>query len=348
MNLQVRKVVLHIGAGKCGSSALQEYLSKSVTHRTTSGETLAYGVLNTDGKILTGATITERALSSMFQYVTSTAFTAVENKMFGRNLLSSLQTLNCDVLVLSFEGWIYEAGDAKKHITNFGGLDIEVLMYVRAPAQWVNSAWWQWGAWSDLSFGEWLDEELSRTFWSRYIECWNELGFVTNIVVRLLPENVLEDFCDLYAIEYRPGETMSSNVSLAGSVQRFLQRHRELRPSPHISRIEFSLARHLSAGRSAWVIDPDNLSVIIEATQEYNRQLMHWLDHEQIECLKKDRSWWHAGYYDNRQVETPNERPVSNGETDALLLDAIKAIHEAEVSILALKKEIRQLKNSES
>jgi len=338
----VRKVVLHIGAGKCGSSALQEYLSKSVFHQTTAGETLAYGVLKADGDILTGATVTEQALSSMFQYRTSASFTAAKDDVFNLNLLESLKTIDCDVLVLSFEGWIYEAAEAQLAIGNFGEIDAEVLVYVRPPAQWLNSAWWQWGAWSDKPFKSWLDEVLPQVVWEKYISSWSQLAFVNSMVVRLLPVNIVQDFCDNYAIDYRASEAVTSNVSLPGTVQRFLQKYRELRPSPHVSRIEFSLARHLSAGRSAWVIDAESLSGVIAATREPNRRLTQWLSEDQAESLATNRAWWEEGYYDDLPLESPEATQLSHEETDALLLDAVKAIHEAEVTILALKKKIRE------
>jgi len=56
----ISKAVLHIGAGKCGSSALQEYLSKSIDLRDKENKSVVYGVLLPGGEIVTGEKVTDQ------------------------------------------------------------------------------------------------------------------------------------------------------------------------------------------------------------------------------------------------------------------------------------------------
>ncbi len=339
----VQKVILHIGAGKCGSSALQQFLSENGSFVTEEGRSYVYGVLQSDGSVLTGADVRERALSSVFGYMPSASFTAADPVPFAGNFYNALKHIQCDVLVLSFEGWIYEAVEAGVCLHHINGIDAEVLMYIRPPVEWINSAWWQWGAWSDTSFSEWLDETIGKTHWHEFIQQWSAINVVSKTTVRLLPSDVVADFCDQHVIEYSPVDNARTNVSLSAALQRFLQNHRDLRPSPHVSRIEFSLSRHLPGGRSAWVIDTPYLNDILNKTREPNQCLRQWLAPAQYQRLEDDPAWWSEQHYDTRVIESPDVQPLSATEMDTLLYEAVNALHQAEADILSLKKEIRRL-----
>src|SRR5262249_46899346 len=145
---------------------------------------------------------------------------------------------------LSNEGWGNEYAEfAEQRLLERLDIDAEIVLYVRPQVAWCNSAWWQWGAWNRNTFARWLDKQLMRIQWETIRAGWQAVPGVRAVHVRLLPEDILADFCALVGLDPLPPAVI--NASLPEPVLRLFQRHRELRGGPHESALEFSIARHL-------------------------------------------------------------------------------------------------------
>ena len=341
-----KKLLLHIGAGKCGSSALQEYLSINNILMTDQGSTVSYATIGPGGEITAGEAVSEKALSSVFQYSSSVGLSKVSNDSFhAETFAQSLEKIDADVVVLSCEGWINEPHHSKD-IFAFNDFDIEVLVYVRAPLEWLNSAWWQWGAWSGVEFSNWLNRTEASTYWINAIEKWVSHEFVNKIHVRLLPEDIIGDFLDLLSIKRDISlSSNQSNNSLPSSVLRFFQSHEELRPTPHESEIDFSLSRRLSGIRSRpdWVIDIPEVIGVLDRTKKTNLSLQAYMQKSELDKMNLDPSWWDVGHYSKKIVSEPERKALPVKALDKIAYEALVSLHSAELEILQLKRELRKV-----
>ncbi len=155
------KILLHVGMPKCGSSALQSYLSSTEFEKATAGRS-KYVALHDDGKVLVGDALFRRAAVSSYGYVTShsTYDSFAADRKLQRNALAIFKELSqeADTIVLSSEGWgTAPQALAEDSIFSAAGYEVNVIAYVRPQIEWLNTAWWQWGAWADVPFSRWLN-----------------------------------------------------------------------------------------------------------------------------------------------------------------------------------------------
>ena len=346
--MSISKAILHIGAGKCGSSALQEYLSKSVDLRDRENRIVQYGVLLSGGRIATGEKVREQALSSVFQYASSTNLPDLQSSYSLAETLKSLDEISADTLILSCESWINDPEIAEELLTWLSHCEVDIVAYVRPPVLWLNSAWWQWGAWSSAEFEHWINVNESMSYWSSYIKRWETVSFINKISVRLLASDIVSDFLNLNGIREAAADGSQqgrfSNVSLPGSVLRVYQKYPELRPSPHESKIDFSLSRHLKEIEQSadWVISNDKVQEIIENTLPYNEQLKGYLDSSQLDYFNSDTHWWSADAY-QKHADTPSKREITEEETREIVVNSLYSLHRAEQEIISLKKQLRKV-----
>jgi len=49
--------------------------------------------------------------------------------------------------------------------------DVELIAFVRPQVKWINSAWWQWGAWdANNDFESWLETAIGACQWFNYLK----------------------------------------------------------------------------------------------------------------------------------------------------------------------------------
>lgn len=346
--MTIARVILHIGAGKCGSSALQEYLSQSIDLKDSKNNKAVYGVLRPDGTIITRKEVSELALKSVFQYASSPNLKNIKGSDAAENSLKSLKTIDADTLILSSEGWINDPEAAAERLNWLKPYDVEIVTYVRPPVLWLNSAWWQWGAWSNVDFDRWINSSESMTYWSVYLKRWESLPFINKTSVRLLPKNIVTDFLTLTDLHESSTansklETVS-NVSLPGSVLRVYQKYRELRPSPHESNIDFSLSRRLSGIKQSpdWVIDAEKIAAIIGNTKVHNEELKGYFDATQLASFTSDSRWWSADAFQTQAVIS-SERKITEDEMQEIVVHSFHSLHRAELEIIDLKDKLRKM-----
>lgn len=324
--------VLHIGASKCGSSALQKFLSLNKEKLAGNNKNYRYTVIDKEGHIRTGAAILRRAQASAHGYVSSTGAGAIVKLMksdlagLKRKLRASIG--NADP-ILSYEGWYFEhqAFDRRNILPELG-ITAHVVFYVRPQVEFMNSAWWQWGAWMNKPFDEWFSWQLGRVRWAQYVHAWKQVTGVEKVTVRLLPENIVTDFKDLLGISCTDTDVTVSNKSLPGVLLRVMQRNPELRSDAHFSRIDFILDEHFRdlTGQTPWVLNEGNVELILNTTRASNAELLSLLEDDQKELFRGDSRWWKANCYANRTAESPTPQPSPDPELERYLVRALQII----------------------
>lgn len=335
--------ILHVGFGKCGSSALQTALSASPSLLDSKGRPVEYVALRPEG-VLRRSDLAKAARRSAFGYESSVAARALadcsdEDLASKAQVLAELAGDDEGRVIISNEGWINQRSMFDETgLLPALGLECEVVVYARPPVEWINSAWWQWGAWTGATFGHWLNGTLGKVKWADLVEPWRNVPGIKKVTVRLLPRDVVSDFCGLAGVS--PPTGVGANASLPGSVLRLYQRHSELRPGPHSSAIDFILARNLwqSEGKTPWVIGPETVEQIIEATQNSNTALLDYLEPDSREIMRCDPRWWDAEAYRGYDAEPPGGQPADAESVDALAAEALQRIFE-------LDKDNRRLRN---
>lgn len=320
---------------------MQTYLSSPDFGQVTQGR-CAYLALKDDGRVLSGETLLHQARLSPYGYAASVranAVAAFDPQQMSKACASLYQLgEKHDWLVLSCEAW----GPAAQHFANDGlfadpAFEIHLLAYVRPQIEWINSAWWQWGAWTHLKPRQWINRERKKALWYSLLRQWADKPWVKSLTVRLLDGDIVQD-C-MSHLGYQVSKQPRINQSLPAIVLRLFQRHPHLRPGPHASAIEFVLARHLNlkTKKTPWIMDPVLTSELIDFFCEDNEKLAQMLSSQQREQLLSDPRWWQADYYQQRLIDKAFAERINVNELEQFAVAAIDTINNLELEVRELR-----------
>jgi len=184
--------ILHIGADKCGSSSIQTFLSRHHSLKTGPKRSdLNYACICKKGFKI-DAQIDKRLKRSIRGYINSLdTYKLVELSSQGQQSIQEAVTGITSDLIFSCEGWLRALGQAKEFNTLLqlvappdSNRDVELIAFVRPQVKWINSAWWQWGAWdANNDFESWLETAIGACQWFNYLKQAKNFPAVTQITV---------------------------------------------------------------------------------------------------------------------------------------------------------------------
>lgn len=179
-----RKIILHIGAGKTGSTAIQNFLSLNADALRKAGIVIPDGDLNLTGEIHGNhVPAMQRLLSKpgSGRRKLEAAIRDIHERTDGATILISAENLVAQVAAPSlFEGL------AKDH-------DIEVILYIRRQDDFLLSGWQQWHAKVRDDFWAWLIAVVGSTAdWRAYLIRWEKVIPRDKIKVRLFDRKKME------------------------------------------------------------------------------------------------------------------------------------------------------------
>jgi hypothetical protein len=218
------------------------------------------------------------------------------------------------------------------------GSRVMVVLYVRPQVSWLNSAWWQWGAWSGVDLATWLNRSLASANWFTIAQRWLTVPGVEDLRIRLATKDIVADFASMIGCDMKPGPRL--NGSLDGSILRLFQKRRELRPGPHDSLIDVVLSRRLgglSQTGAPWVIDADRTADLIRHFEASNKDLLELLEPDVRTEMLNDPSWWYPAAYSNKKVEDHSGRQLTPSEVEDLAVKAIQALMSVEAELARLR-----------
>ncbi len=325
-----KRTFIHIGAPKCGSSAVQTALSAQPRFES-DGARLAYAALTPDGALLCGPELADVASRSAYRYAASASAQAIAANG-DLDQLAAACAAEGDMLILSSEIWFYEADIFRQtRLLERLGLSATIVAYVRPQADYLNAAWWQWGAWGAHPFDIWIKaKQIQRTYWASILEDWRTVPGVIDVQARLLNAgDVVDDFYALLGA--RAPKRVRANRSLPGPVLRLMQHHRHLRARPEASAIDFILERHLKLDApTPWVIKPDLVEHIVKSCAEDNARLRSMLSPAQQTLMDEDARWRDPKAYAEKIAEPPGPVPLDGAEMGALAAALVEALQDAE------------------
>ena len=343
--------ILHIGTGKAGSSALQTALSK--TPKLSSGNygNVRYISIEKDGKVLHGARLKRLANATPYGYLSSCMFAELQNlihrKESIRRALRNITKDGTDTLILSQEGWARQGAEIGRidPFTKFDMRVIQVIAYIRNPVEWINSAWWQWGAW-EYPLDKYIEQMIALI--NRDYECfknWSSYAGRDRFRLKPLPKDIIGDVAHFLRTD-EIKKDIKTNVSLPAEILLFFYKHRELRSKAHDPSLDFIISKyfrfddpsHYSA--TPWVLSKENIKLIIDKTKESNQRLAEFMDKETAEEFLSDQRWWNEETFLQKRRENIDKAKLSYETLERILVDSLKAIKKLGNENWKLKREI--------
>ena len=321
-----KKIILHVGFDKVGSSALQKFLSQSSL-----GRDFKYLVINERSDIKHGNSLNAFSKKIERGYMTSSPNVALNSDLNTLEHKINAITFQGEIPILSCEGWArnsekFESSGFFEKINRRA----TIVFYIRPQVEWLNSAWWQWFNWHP-KFD--TPEDYFNTLgvysmdWECFISKWERVSGVEKVIVRLLPNNIIEDFTTLFDITYSSDiNNTKNNVSLSAPILKFLNENKELR-TVHDSKIDWQLAKFFHFEDPApWVLSASLINQIISLFKDSNSMIIERLDEDMRQAMLADERWWNATVYEDKLYENIKELAFMEDEKSEMLLQAIKAL----------------------
>ena len=193
------RLILHIGANKTGSSAIQSFLR--LNHRALG----AAGVLVPDRELGTSAKVTGEHVFAFQEFINTSNRAALETRV--RALVNSgAKTVICSAENLS-------NGANFQFFNKFlSGLNCKIVLYIRRQDELLTSSWQQWNSKRETDLNAWLLLALQRLgHWNRCIDGWETVSAPGSVAVRvfqradLVKNDVVDDFIEACGLEEPAG-----------------------------------------------------------------------------------------------------------------------------------------------
>jgi len=340
----VKNLFLHLGLPKCGSSSIQSAFSLCSAHLDHDGDPLRYIAIG-KGRVLSPELVKERAQRNVSGYKSSAAAEILVCRPQRSKQQASrfFKEQSGASLFLSNEGWAQAFSlpgfweEINDLIEVCSPIKTTMIVVVRPPVEWINSAWWQWGAWqSEPNFERWFQVMLKSLQWHHTLNIVKERFPGVELRVLPLKPTLLTDIsvlCGLEATAFASVDRVA-NSSLPAVVLRLYQAFPELRPGPHSSGMDFSILHALgdhSAGfqRAPWVINRDLIQQILTHTKASSQALLAWMSERDAGAVMEDPRWWSTDAYQDREYEHPQMQGHSSELANyaKLITTAYRALH---------------------
>lgn len=325
--MRSQEMLLHIGAPKCGSSALQTALSQQpvIQPNDPSAPTYVYWAYSGLSGLLEGRALQNVARNSPFGYANADGLGNPKgNARPIAALAAALQDIQHsatpgEIPILSAEPWIGHSGRFSKALNSIESPpSITAMAYVRPPATWANSAWWQWGAWIGSEQNEWLKGRSKPTSWASRLRNWPSVCAIKTVNAYMADRDIVAHFYERLGAPLPKRKPVNSTLS--HDLLQFLLRNRAFRPSAHTAQVEFVLARHVSFSgpKPPFALNREVLQYILDNTAAENDALKEFLSADELARMENNADWWHLEAYEERLTQAEN---MPSDDPDRLIAD---------------------------
>lgn len=340
------RCILHIGAPKCGSSALQAALTAAPDHRDNAGQRYRY--------VGTGTVDSGTAQARIYPLYGGVVRRLGRASEFGYSCWPNLRSASLphsgpadpvwDVLervmqtasqhdhvpILSNEGWLGAYAAFGAGFLAEPGRRADVVAFVRPPLDWMNAAYWQWGVWTGYGFRDWLRLSGMRYALGAQLAGWAAQPSVT-LHVGPSGQDVVAGFGQRFGLKLLGGQAVNSAASPAFIGLQL--RHRRFRRDGHDSAVEFVLQRWCGryTTRKPWAILPDDIADLQAESAADVAVLLAVCAPGDAQALLQDPRWLSSDPYHSRTP--PASLPAQLEDREGLaelhraLLDGVRSAH---------------------
>ena len=325
-------IVLHVGAPKAGSSALQYDLTRDPRRPVPGrpGVSSEYVAIDAGGTLLRGDALDAFASLYASRYCASAGLEALVEPGPERleNTVAGLRAMRAEgtIPVLSYELWLQSPVERIHRFTAALEAPVHVVVYVRDPVSWLRSLFWQRSKRLDRPLADWIEEFGVWCRWAEHVARWQAAPGVVHVDVRLADRSVPHDFAAALGFA-PPRDDVRHNPSLPGEMARFVVRH-SLSPELHISEAKFAWCRWTAAAGVDRAFDPppatfdaDVIRMIIERTSAASAALLPLCDDDVRSRIVADARWWSSDP-EVHACPPPRHPPAAPVEEADRLLDA--------------------------
>lgn len=331
----MKRIVLHIGSAKCGSSSLQNFFSYNFTsprpHRNDNGQTVAYAAI-TKNHLLVGDELLQLAERSPFQSVASVPLRSVKKEVLDARISELvLFSKNIDIIILSCEGWAQEAYHANASAFQKLGVPIDFIFVTRPPVDLLNSGWWQWGAWSGLSVENWCKQNIGIAKFFDALSGWNSLYPRSEKKLIDLSQDPVHQAIRFLGFEPNnfPKSKVVNRATNADLLKHLIRNRYIYGRGVHKPGIEFYLNSilNLTEKRPPHVISLEVAKYIISECSDSSRRILNLLS-EQGDTDKDLLSRYLDGEFYSKMTTVDYNEWISNGNAYALVREIISRIYQ--------------------
>lgn len=300
-------IVVHVGAPKCGSSALQLALCRAPAFADAHGRRHGYCFIDAAGRLVAGRAVRPQAALSSLGGRASRNVTSAEEaaRLLGRAEPGLRRLVAAgEVPILSCEGWCRAAPhfEATGLLARLGGA--HVILYIRPPCEWMNSAWWQWGVWGGADLDSFVQRNIANVRWAAMARAWAAVPGVEKVTVALASDVTTRFYTTLEAV---PPPPLRANTGLPPAFLHFLLRHRRYRRHAHSVRTEFVVSQALAprSWPAPWVLTPAQVALVMARTGGPQKALGRWLSAPDCAAMAADARWRDPAAYADRAPADP-------------------------------------------
>ena len=306
-----------------------------------------------DGEVISGDAVTRMAASRPSNYAVSSNLDEPITERFLINLKESLDRLSdsCDTLLLSSEMFSNRTRRFKVMDEVLSGFEVEIIMIIRPPVQWFNSAWWQWFQWEKLYRGtNGVDlcvakRNVART-WLRKINRFEALNCVKQFNLLALNKSFMMDVINILGINQKlvhfEGSNKAHNTASSSELLNFLKLKRSLRPDNTMSKTEFVLNKYLKPrSKSDWVLTSQNVEDLLSKTKEPCLELAKRITNENI---LDNPAWWDSNFYTEKCQNVVRKNALKHEQLADMLEEAYQVIIKLDDSIRESEKRAKSTK----
>lgn len=297
------QMILHVGAPKCGSSALQTALSATPDLRDAQGVRYCYtSVHNSAGTwhVEEGRQVTRHARLSPYGYASWADFgpagvsasdildvieqTLIKGKKWGH------------VPILSNESWISHPSQFADALARWGNPPVDVVVFLRPVVDWINAAFWQWGVWHTANLDTWMARSNMPYRFADDIAAWAQIPNV-RLIVRSQRPDVVAKFADIYGLDINA--ECQTNTASSAILIGVLLRNRSFRSTGHDGSIEFVVQRWCPPipGRKLWSVLSRHVRALRPVCDATLETLCSVLPAQDVEDLLVDPRWMREAPY---------------------------------------------------
>ena len=293
------QAILHVGAPKCGSSALQQALSVSPDLIGADGQRHVYQAarMTKAGPVpVQGRRLGAMVRHSVHGYATWPNVTRQDDPVaYWQIVAKGVADVRHQghVPILSSEGWIAHAA-AAAGLRQAAGLDLlDVIAFLRPPLDWLNAAYWQWGIWPiGVLHNPHTERWIKRVRYdpASQVVDWTRVPGV-RLSVDSARSDVVAGFARRYGLPLEAGGTVNSAPPPA--LTGFLLRNRRYRPTAHDSATEFVVQRwcRFAPTDKLWAFPPRFATEAWPRLQEDVARMMEALPPTTAERLLAEPGW---------------------------------------------------------